>query len=81
MKNKTNKKLPSSRIQAGGRNVASYISIRSDLFCIVPDAPLFMSLLMNACGVWEWEKHLHFKGQRLGENKISNSCHIPVVSL
>lgn len=28
-----------------------------------------MSPLMNARGVWGCEKHLHFKGQRLGEGK------------
>lgn len=79
---KQNKQNAPQQPRSGGRrNACSCISIRSHLFCIEPDAPLFVSLLINACGVWECEKRLHLKGQRVDEDKISNSHHIPVVSL
>lgn len=81
MKNK-NKPNSSQQPHPGGRrNASSFISVSSHLFCIAPRCTFVGLAALNACGVWECEKRLHFKGQRLGEGKIENLHHVPVVSL
>lgn len=70
MKNNSNKSSPAAAFRPEEKCSLIYFHQKPFVLHRATHTPLFVPLLINACDVWGCEKHLHFKGQRLGEGKI-----------